>query len=164
MYGVRQFWASTVRPYVRYVIVRKIRTCTAFGLSLKVSDQGSIWRQWDFLHESCYPQQVWVEGIIFSQKEKKIWKSDRRWEPVVRLSSLILGTCRTTFVFISMLNCCQVVKFDPWNMLNNFCFQVYAQKCQVDSRWEPNLSCLWTIMSGDRVVMRSKKSHWHLWL
>ena len=36
----------------------------------KVSDQGSIWRQWDFLHESCYPQQVWVEGIIFSQKEK----------------------------------------------------------------------------------------------
>ena len=34
MYGVRQFWASTVRPYVRYVIVRKIRTCTAFGLSL----------------------------------------------------------------------------------------------------------------------------------
>ena len=35
-----------------------------------MSDQGSIWRQWDFLHESCYPQQVWVEGIIFSQKEK----------------------------------------------------------------------------------------------
>ena len=38
MYGVRQFWASTVRPYVRYVIVRKIRTCTAFGLSLAGSD------------------------------------------------------------------------------------------------------------------------------
>ena len=26
------------------------------------------------------------------------------------------------------LSCCQVVKFDPWNMLNNFCFHVYAQK------------------------------------
>ena len=35
-----------------------------------VSGQGSICRQWDFHHESCYPQQVWVEGIIFSQKEK----------------------------------------------------------------------------------------------
>ena len=35
-----------------------------------VSDQGSICRQWDFLHESCYSQQVWVERIIFSQKEK----------------------------------------------------------------------------------------------
>ena len=35
------------------------------------------------------------------------------------------------------LSRCQVVKFDPWDMLNNFCFQVYAQKCQVDSRWEP---------------------------
>ena len=23
---------------------------------------------------------------------------------------------------------CQVVKFDPWDMLNNFCFHVYAQK------------------------------------
>ena len=23
---------------------------------------------------------------------------------------------------------CQVVKFDPWDMLNNFCFDVYAQK------------------------------------
>ena len=23
---------------------------------------------------------------------------------------------------------CQVVKFDPWGMLNNFCFDVYAQK------------------------------------
>ena len=35
-----------------------------------VSGQGSICRQWDFLHESCYSQQVWVERIIFSQKEK----------------------------------------------------------------------------------------------
>ena len=25
---------------------------------------------------------------------------------------------------------CQVVKIDPWDMLNNFCFHVYAQKCQ----------------------------------
>ena len=28
---------------------------------------------------------------------------------------------------------CQVVKFDPWNMLNNFCFHVYAQKSQIIS-------------------------------
>ena len=35
-----------------------------------MSGQGSICRQWDFLHESCYSQQVWVERIIFSQKEK----------------------------------------------------------------------------------------------
>ena len=26
------------------------------------------------------------------------------------------------------LSGCQVVKFDPWGMLNNFCFDVYAQK------------------------------------
>ena len=26
------------------------------------------------------------------------------------------------------LSSCQVVKFDPWDMLNNFCFDVYAQK------------------------------------
>ena len=28
------------------------------------------------------------------------------------------------------LSSCQV-KIDPWDMLNNFCFHVYAQKCQV---------------------------------
>ena len=65
------------------------------------------------------------------------------------LSSLILGTCWTTFVFISMLKSvnlsgclvvwlsgcqvvrlsgCHIVKFDPSDMLNNFCFHVYAQK------------------------------------
>ena len=26
------------------------------------------------------------------------------------------------------LSGCHVVKFDPWDMLNNFCFHVYAQK------------------------------------
>ena len=29
---------------------------------------------------------------------------------------------------IVRLSSCQVVKFDPWGMLNNFCFDVYAQK------------------------------------
>ena len=29
------------------------------------------------------------------------------------------------------LSSCQVVMIDPWDMLNNFCFHVYAQKCQV---------------------------------
>ena len=35
MYDVWQFPASTVRPYILYVIVRKIRTGTAFGRSLQ---------------------------------------------------------------------------------------------------------------------------------
>ena len=26
------------------------------------------------------------------------------------------------------MSSCQVVKFDPWGMLNNFCYDVYAQK------------------------------------
>ena len=26
------------------------------------------------------------------------------------------------------LSSCQVVKIDPWDMLNNFCFHLYAQK------------------------------------
>ena len=47
----------------------------------------------------------------------------------------ILGTYWTTFVFMSMLKSdlyvkCQmlIAYVDPWNMLNNFCFHVYAQK------------------------------------
>ena len=83
---------------------------------------------------------------------------------ICEMLMLILGTCWTTFVFMSMLksvklsgcqvvklpgcqdwsmghaeqllfsclclkvSSCQVVKFDPWDMLNNFCFHVYAQK------------------------------------
>ena len=38
----------------------------------------------------------------------------------------VLGTST-----VSRLSSCQVVKIDPWDMLNNFCFHVYAQKCQV---------------------------------
>ena len=49
------------------VIFPQVRSVKTYD---KVSDQGSICRQWDFLHESCYSQQVWVERIIFSQKEK----------------------------------------------------------------------------------------------
>ena len=37
--------------------------------------------------------------------------------------SQTLGT-----VQVVRLSSCQVVKFDPWDMLNNFCFHVYAQK------------------------------------
>ena len=32
---------------------------------------------------------------------------------------------------VKLTGSCQVVTFDPWDMLNNFCFHVYAQKCQV---------------------------------
>ena len=40
--------------------------------------------------------------------KKNVWKSDKRWEPVKfsrfsKLSSLLLGTCWTTFVFMSRL-------------------------------------------------------------
>ena len=34
-----------------------------------------------------------------------------------------LGTCQ-----VLRLSSCQVVKYDPWVMLNKFCFHVYAQK------------------------------------
>ena len=40
--------------------------------------------------------------------------SVQRWEPV-KLSS------------------CQAVKFDPWGMLNTFCFHVYAQSVSLSS-------------------------------
>ena len=45
---------------------------------------------------------------------------------VVKLSScqvVKLSGCQ-----VVKLSGCQVVKFDPWGMLNNFCFDVYAQK------------------------------------
>ena len=59
----------------------------------------------------------------FRSSGKNVWKSDRCWEPVKfsKLSSYL----------VVQLSSCLVVKFDPWDMLNNFCFHVYAQKCQV---------------------------------
>ena len=70
------------------------------------------------------------EGVVV----KKFLNIRKSWEPgmfwncqVVKLSSLILGTCRTTCFHVYPQKC-QVVKFDPWDMLNNFCFHVYAQK------------------------------------
>ena len=73
MYGVRQFSASTVRPYVRYVIVRKIRTCTAFGRSLIYNNNinGAI----KFLRNipndvtiiSCDNEEIVSNKYIFSQ-------------------------------------------------------------------------------------------------
>ena len=114
-----------------------------------------------------------------------------------------LLTCWTTFVFMSMLKShshtltLSVSHSFTLNMLNNFCFQVYAQKSlslsfslfltltlfqsiihslskwwttfvfksMLKSRclklkiamifsWEP---ALWTLMSGDRVMMRMSK-------
>ena len=71
--------------FLRNIVVYPTVECTHIAMLIKpsllllllciyiydnVSGQGSICRQWDFLHESCYPQQVWVEGIIFSKKEK----------------------------------------------------------------------------------------------
>ena len=53
---------------------------------------------------------------------------------VVKLSScqvVRLSDCqvvRLSGCQVVKLSGCQVVKFDPWGMLNNFCFDVYAQK------------------------------------
>ena len=69
---------------------------------------------------------------------------------ICQVLMLITGTCWTTFVFMSMLkshclwlfvmlSCCHVmlscchmssVYVDHWDMLNNFCFHLYAQKSQ----------------------------------
>ena len=45
---------------------------------------------------------------------------------VVKLSSC--EVVRLSGCQVVKLSGCQVVKFDPWGMLNNFCFDVYAQK------------------------------------
>ena len=39
-----------------------------------------------------------------------------------------LGTSKVSSCQDVKLSGCQVVKFDPWDMLNNFSFHVYAQK------------------------------------
>ena len=39
------------------------------------------------------------------------------------LKSVRLSGCQ-----VVKLSSCQVVKYDPWVMLNKFCFHVYAQK------------------------------------
>ena len=39
------------------------------------------------------------------------------------LKSVKLPGCQ-----VVQLSSCQVVKFDHWDMLNNFCFHVYARK------------------------------------
>ena len=61
--------------------------------------------------------------------QKNVWKSDRRWEPVKfsKLSSLILETCWTTFVFMSMLksvssSSCQVVTLSSLILGTTFVF------------------------------------------
>ena len=48
---------------------------------------------------------------------ENVWKSDRRWEPenVENLKTWKLENFEN-------------IKNDPWDMLNNFCFYVYAQK------------------------------------
>ena len=38
-----------------------------------------------------------------------------------------LSSCQVVDQVVK-LSRCQVAKFDPWDMLNNFCFHVYAQK------------------------------------
>ena len=80
---------------------------------------------------------------------------------------LILGTCWTTFVFMSMLksDICQIsnVNVDSWDMQNNFCLHVYAQNslfigeiAMLFFSWEP---ALWTVHSQERVLMWSQKKH-----
>ena len=69
---------------------------------------------------------------------------------------MILGICWTTFVLMSMLKWhvkCQVSNayIDPWDILNNFCFHVYAKNVKWQ-KLEPavsvtvslsNVKCLW---------------------
>ena len=56
---------------------------------------------------------------------------DNSWEPKVSVSVTVSVT--TTFVFMcrlksDCLSCCHMSNayVDPWDMLNNFCFHVYA--------------------------------------
>ena len=45
------------------------------------------------------------------------------------LKSVSLSSCQVVKLSgCQVVKLCQVVKFDPWDMLNNFCFHVYAQK------------------------------------
>ena len=45
------------------------------------------------------------------------------WSKMSSCQVVRLSDCQ-----VVKLSGCQVVKFDPWGMLNNFCFDVYAQK------------------------------------
>ena len=45
------------------------------------------------------------------------------WSKMSSCQVVRLSDCQ-----VVRLSSCQVVKFDPWGMLNNFCFDVYAQK------------------------------------
>ena len=73
MYGVRQFWASTLRPYV---IVRKIRTCTAFGRSLHMPPW---WQRGKWLHNhtSQWRVQKWLELRFGPQAIQNTQSSNR---------------------------------------------------------------------------------------
>ena len=54
-------------------------------------------------------------------KVKNVWKSDKSWEPGMFLQNLQnLQTCKLANL--------QNLQIDPLDMLNNFCFHVYAQK------------------------------------
>ena len=53
---------------------------------------------------------------------------------------------------------CQVVKFDSWDMLNNVCFHVYTQKCQVVRL----LGCQVVRLLGCQVVRLSGCQVWFL--
>ena len=47
---------------------------------------------------------------------KNVWKSDKSWEPEIFLK------------FKKFKFKIEIAYVDPWDMLNNFCFHVYAQK------------------------------------
>ena len=58
-----------------------------------------------------------MDWIGLDSISKNVWKSDRRWEPE-NFENL------KTWQFENFEN----IKNYPWDMLNNFCFHVYAQK------------------------------------
>ena len=67
-----------------------------------------------------------------TEKNKNVWKSDKSWEPGMLLKTWKLWKLENleklenlkTWKFENFEN----LKNDPWDMLNNFCFHVYAQK------------------------------------
>ena len=89
---------------------------------------------------------------------KNVWMSDKSWEPrrmyecfnvlklfVCKLKSDYLSCLLSHVIFhISHVNQRSNAYFDPWYMLSNFCFHVYAQKSLIigengnDFFWPPH--------------------------
>ena len=99
---------------------------------------------WDMLNNFCFHVygEKWVCVIMSHVTFRMSHVTLRMSHVICQMLMLILGTCWTTFVLTSMLKSeylwlCHMshvtclmsnAYVDPWDMLNNFCFHVYAQK------------------------------------